>query len=80
MGPIVRKLEEKAIKKSKVLEKGEFLGLMLFVGVPLPGTGAWTGSLIAALLGIRTKKASIAILIGVAMATVIVSLLMYGIL
>ena len=80
MGPIVRKLEEKALKKSTALEKGEFVGLLLFVGVPLPGTGAWTGSLIAALLGLRIKKASLAILIGVAMATVIVSLLMYGIL
>ncbi len=80
MGSIVRKLEEKALEKSTALEKGEFVGLLLFVGVPLPGTGAWTGSLIAALLGLRIKKASLAILIGVAMATVIVSLLMYGIL
>jgi len=79
-GPIVTKLEDKAMKKSSALEKGEFIGLLLFVGIPLPGTGAWTGSLIAALLGIDIKKASIAILIGIAMATTIVSLIMYGIL
>lgn len=79
-GKIVTKLEEKAMKKSSALEKGEFIGLMLFVGIPLPGTGAWTGSLIASLLGVDIKKASIAILIGIAMATTIVSLIMYGIL
>lgn len=79
-GKLVCKLENRAMKKSSALSKGEFWGLAFFVGVPLPGTGAWTGALIAALLGIRVKKASIAILLGVAMATVIVSLLMYGIL
>ena len=53
---------------------------MLFVGIPLPGTGAWTGSLIAALLGMDIKKAVIAELIGVAIATCIVSALSYGLL
>ena len=43
-------LENRANKKSDALKKGEFLGLMLFVGIPLPGTGAWMGSLMAALL------------------------------
>ena len=80
MGPIVTKPEDKAMKKSSALEKGEFVGLLLFVGIPLPGTGAWTGALIASLLGIDIKKASVAILIGIAMATTIVSLIMYGIL
>lgn len=79
-GPIVTKLEARAMNKSNALDKGEFLGLMLFVGIPLPGTGAWTGALIASLLGIDIKKASVAILIGIAMATTIVSLIMYGIL
>jgi uncharacterized membrane protein len=79
-GGIVTKLEERAMQKSSKLAEGEILGLMLFVGIPLPGTGAWTGALIASLLGLRIKKASIAILVGVAMATVIVSLLMYGVL
>ncbi len=79
-GGIVRKLEDKAMKKSDALQKGEFIGLLLFVGIPLPGTGAWTGALIASLLGIDIKKASLAILGGIAMATTIVSLIMYGIL
>ena len=80
MGPIVTKLEKKAMNKSSALDKGEFIGLLLFVGIPLPGTGGWTGALIAALLCIDIKKASVAILIGIAMATTIMSLIMYGIL
>ncbi|MBQ5840347.1 MAG: small multi-drug export protein [Clostridia bacterium] len=79
-GKMVCKLEDRAMKKSDSLAKGEFVGLLLFVGVPLPGTGAWTGSLIASLLGIKIKKASVAILLGIAMATTIVSFIMYGIL
>lgn len=55
--PMVEKLEKKAMSKSDKIEKYEFWGLVLFVGIPLPGTGAWTGSLIAALLGIRFRKA-----------------------
>lgn len=54
--PMVEKLEKKAMSKSDKIEKYEFWGLVLFVGIPLPGTGAWTGSLIAALLGIRLEK------------------------
>jgi uncharacterized membrane protein len=79
-GKLVCKLEERAMKKSDALRKGEFLGLLLFVGIPLPGTGAWTGSLLASLLGVKVGKASLACLLGVAMATVIVSFIMYGIL
>ena len=79
-GPIVQKLESRAMKKSDALKKGEFLGLLLFVGIPLPGTGAWTGALIASLLGVNIRKASLAIFVGVAMATTIMCLLMYGIL
>ena len=79
-GKFICKLEERALKKSEALKKGEFVGLLLFVGIPLPGTGAWTGSLISALFGVKIKKASIAILLGIAIATVIMSLLMYGIL
>lgn len=77
LGPIVRKLEDKAMNKSSALEKGEFIGLLLFVGIPLPGTGAWTGSLIASLLGVDIKKSSIAILLGIAMATVIMYIFSY---
>ena len=62
------------------MNHGEFLGLLLFVGIPLPGTGAWTGSLVASLLEMDIKKASIAILIGIFLATMIVSILSYGLL
>jgi uncharacterized membrane protein len=79
-GRFVCKLEERTLKKSEKLKKGEFLGLMLFVGIPIPGTGAWTGALLASLMGVRIKKASAAILIGIAMATTIMSLLMYCVL
>ena len=75
--PLVNKLESKAMSKSDKIEKYEFWGLVLFVGIPLPGTGAWTGSLIAALLGIKFKKAFPAVLIGICMATVIMWFISY---
>lgn len=73
-------LEKKAMKKSDALKKGEFLGLTLFVGIPLPGTGAWTGSLIASLFDVKLKKAVGAILLGIIIATIIMSVLSYGLL
>ncbi len=73
-------LEKKAMKKSDKIKKGEFWGLALFVGIPLPGTGAWTGSLIAALLDVDIKKAVLAELLGIAIATIIMSILSYGLL
>jgi uncharacterized membrane protein len=78
--PLVEKLESRAMGKSDQIEKYEFWGLVLFVGIPLPGTGAWTGSLIASLLGIRFKKAFPAVVLGIAMATVIMSVVSYGLL
>ena len=78
--PVIEWLERKAMGKSDKIKKGEFIGLMLFVGIPLPGTGAWTGSLIAALLDIDFKKAIIAELVGIALATVIMSIVSYGLL
>lgn len=75
--PMVTKLENKAMSKSDKIEKYEFWGLVLFVGIPLPGTGAWTGSLIAALLGIKFKKAFPAVVIGICMATVIMWFISY---
>ncbi len=75
---LVEKLEQRAEKKSSGAEKGEFAFLLAFVGIPLPGTGAWTGSLIASLLEFDIKKASIAILIGVIMAAIIMDIVSYG--
>ena len=77
--PMVEKLEKKSMDKSEQIQKYEFWGLALFVGVPLPGTGAWTGALIAALLGIKTKKASLAIFVGLLIATIIMTIISYGI-
>ena len=78
--PMVEKLEARAMGKSERVEKGWFWGLALFVGIPLPGTGAWTGALIASMLNIPFKKAFPAILLGVIIATVIVGLLVWGLL
>lgn len=68
-------LRERGLKRSAQIEKYTFWGLVLFVGVPLPGTGAWTGSLIASLLQLDQKKSLLAVFLGVVMAGCIVSLL-----
>ncbi|NCB33963.1 MAG: small multi-drug export protein, partial [Erysipelotrichia bacterium] len=78
MAKIVVWLEAKAEKNRDKIEKYGFWGLALFVGIPLPGTGAWTGSLAAALFDMDLKKASISILIGIAMAAVIMTIVSYG--
>ena len=78
--PMVEKLESRALGKSEQIERYEFWGLALFVGVPLPGTGAWTGALIASLLGIRFRKAFPAIILGNFIATIIMSIVSYGLL
>lgn len=77
--PLVEKIENKSMSKSDKIQKYEFLGLLLFVGIPLPGTGAWTGALIASLLGIKIKKAVPAILLGLVLATIIMCTISYGI-
>lgn len=77
---LIERLEKRAMSKSDNIKRYEFWGLALFVGIPLPGTGAWTGSLIAALLDIDFKKAILAELLGIAIATIIMSFLSYGLL
>ena len=76
---LIIKLEDRAMRKSDQVKKYEFWGLMLFVGIPLPGTGAWTGALIASLLEVDIKKSSIAILCGLFMASAIMYIVSYGI-
>ena len=78
--PMVEKLEAKAMSKSDRIEKYEFWGLVLFVGIPLPGTGAWTGCLLAALLDMDRKKSFACVLCGVVMASVIMMIISYGLL
>ena len=67
-----KKLEEKAGKN------GTFIALMLFVGIPLPGTGAWTGTLAASMLNFGFKRSVIAVLLGVIIAGVIMGLASMG--
>ena len=71
-------LDKKAVKKSAKIEKCSFWGLCLFVAIPLPITGAWTGSLAAATVGMRFKTAIVSVLLGVLIAGVIMSLGSYG--
>jgi uncharacterized membrane protein len=73
-------LDTKAEKNKHKIETAGFWGLVLFVGIPLPGTGAWTGSLIATALGMKFKKAFLAITLGVLLASAIMSAISYGIL
>lgn len=73
------RLEKKAMGKSEKIARYEFWGIVLFVGIPLPGTGAWTGCFIAALLGVKFKKAFPAVIIGLLIATTIMCLITYGI-
>lgn len=73
-------LKDKADKNKDQIVKYGFWGLVIFIGVPLPGTGAWTGSLVAALLHMPFKKAFAASIIGVLMASVIMCVVSYGIL
>ena len=71
--------ETRAEVKSEKRENLSFMGLAIFVAVPLPGTGAWTGSLVANFLGIRFKKSILAVTLGVLVAAVVVTCVSYGI-
>ena len=73
-------LDKKVDKHKSSIEKYGFWGLVLFVGIPLPGTGAWTGSLIASVLEMDRKKSFLAIFLGVIMASVIMMLISFGLL
>ena len=76
---LVRKMEEKAAKNAELVKKYEMVGLCILVAIPLPGTGAWTGALVAAMLEMRLKDALPVILLGVVIAGAIVTLASMGI-
>ena len=76
---VVSKLEKKAMSKKDKIEKLQYIGLLLFVGIPLPGTGAWTGSLIASMLDMDKKKSLIYAILGVILAGIIMMVVSYGI-
>lgn len=77
---LVNWLEKKLLSKRSQLDKYGYLGLLLFVGIPLPGTGAWTGSGLAVLLGLDRKKSFLFIILGVLLAELIMGIFSYGIL
>ena len=77
---IAKWLDKKVEKHKGQIEKFGFWGLVLFVGIPLPGTGAWTGCLIAAVLEMDRKKAFLAAMIGIFMASIIMMILSFGLL
>ena len=75
---LVTRMEKKAEKNRAAVEKYAFWGLAILVAIPLPGTGAWTGALVAAMMEMRLKRAFPAIVIGVVIAGVIVSIVTSG--
>ena len=79
LGDLVRRMESKADAKKAQVLKYEFWGLMILVAIPLPGTGAWTGALVAAMLDMQLKRAFPAIAAGVVVAGLIVTIATYGV-
>ncbi|MCR5187106.1 MAG: small multi-drug export protein [Clostridia bacterium] len=80
MNKLAKWLEKKADKNKSQIEKYGYWGLLLFVGIPLPGTGAWTGCLVASVLHLDRKKAFIAAMGGILLASVIMMIISYGLL
>ena len=79
LNAFVTRMEQRALKKSDTVRRARFWGLFLFVAIPLPGTGAWTGALIAAVLDMRLKRAVPVIFLGVIIAGCIITLLTHGV-
>lgn len=80
IGKLIEKLEVRSMRKSDKIQKYRNWGLLTFVAIPLPGTGGWTGSLIAALLDIRISHSFPIIALGVLIANIIMSVFSYGLL
>ena len=76
---LIGRLERKAHLKGRLVRKYSAIGLCILVAIPLPGTGAWTGALVAAVLDIRLKKALPAIFLGVCIAAAIMTALTFGV-
>lgn len=76
---LITKLEQKAHVKGRLVQKYSAIGLCLLVAIPLPGTGAWTGALVAAMLDMRLKKAVPTIFLGVCIAAAIMTAVTFGI-
>lgn len=78
IGPFFQRIENKAVHKSKKINRYRFWGLAIFVGIPLPGTGAWTGCLVANILKMSIRDAFFSIFIGNIIAGIIVLLISHG--
>ena len=78
LNSLVSSLEARAESKKETVLRYQFWGLVILVAIPLPGTGAWTGALVAAMMDMRLKKAIPAITLGVIIAAVVVSVITYG--
>ena len=78
IGKIFEKVHDKAVEKADKIKSYAFWGLFLFVAIPLPGTGAWTGSVIASILEVDNKKAFLAIALGVITSGLIMGFISYG--
>ena len=76
---LIRRLEERSLKQSEKVKRYKDWGLLTFVAIPLPGTGGWTGALIAALMDIRIKKSFPIIALGVLIAGIIMSVFAYAV-
>lgn len=73
LGRLITKLEDKAHLKGQMVRKYKYLGLVILVAIPLPGTGAWTGALVAAFLDMRLRDAVPSIFLGVLIAGAAIS-------
>ena len=79
LNSLVDALERKAHLKGRMVTKYKYLGLMLFVAIPLPGTGAWTGALAAAFLDMPLRKALPSIFAGILVAGIAISVITFGV-
>lgn len=78
IGPFFQKIIDHGNKKALQIGNAELLGLLMFTAFPVPGTGAWSASLISALLQLRLKKSFLAILIGVIICGIIMGFISFG--
>ena len=76
-GKFAVKMENRVKKKSGKINNAKFWGLLIFVGLPLPGTGGWTGAMAASFLNMRVKKSAPPIILGIILAGIIMSVLTY---
>lgn len=76
---LVSYFEEKADKHKETVDKYKFWGLLILVAIPLPGTGAWTGALVAAMMEMRLKDALPSIFLGVVIAAIVVAIVTGGV-